>query len=201
MERIEYRGIVDKADWSRGPWDEEPDKIQWRDHASGLPCMIVRGPSGSLCGYVGVPECHSAHGKDYDSLDVEVHGGLTFARGCSEITREKWEAWRTRLLGRQDEAKRYPVGDAARDLKEWAASLESYEAWAERAQARYVCHLVKPGDPDNVWWLGFDCAHLGDVCPSHERIGYAEHGASYKGVPYVERECQSLARQLAAPKT
>lgn len=54
MERIEYRGVVDKSGWARGVWDSEPDKIQWQDAETGLPCLIVRGPVGALCGYVGV---------------------------------------------------------------------------------------------------------------------------------------------------
>jgi hypothetical protein len=201
MERIEYRDIVNKADWQRGPWDNEPDKIQWQDEATGLPCLIVRGPVGALCGYVGVPSGHPLHGKDYDDARVDVHGGLTFAHGCAEITREVWEKWRERLLSpkHQEEAKRYPHGDAANRLKEWAEGLNSYEAWSDRAHARHVCHLPSPGEPDNVWWLGFDCAHLGDVCPSMDRHSFSEHGASYKSIAYVTAECRSLAAQLHAP--
>src|SRR5215510_304522 len=176
MERIEYRNVVDKSDWQRGEWDGEPDKIQWPDEATGLPCLIVRGPIGALCGYVGVPTSHPLHGKNYDDCHVDVHGGLTFAHGCAEITREKWEAWRTRLLSsaHQDEAKKYPHGDAAKRLKEWAAGLDSYEAWGERSHARHICHTPSPGEPDNVWWLGFDCCHLGDLYPkTHGRYGEA----------------------------
>ncbi len=29
-----------------------------------------------------------------------------------------------------------------------------------------VCHVPEPGEPDNVWWLGFDCAHSGDYSPA-----------------------------------
>lgn len=29
-------------------------------------------------GYVGVPEGHPWYGKDYDSIDCNVHGGLTY---------------------------------------------------------------------------------------------------------------------------
>ena len=76
---------IDKSDWKEGEWKNEPDKAQWV--SSGLDCLIVRGPSGSLCGYVGVPKQHSLFEKDYnsvyESLDVDVHGGLTFAGLCS----------------------------------------------------------------------------------------------------------------------
>lgn len=75
---------VDKSSWPRGPWDSEPDKIEWRDEATGLPCLIVRGGMGALCGYVGVPSSHPLHGKDHDEPDVEVHGGLTYADACDD---------------------------------------------------------------------------------------------------------------------
>jgi hypothetical protein len=199
VERIEYRNVIDKTDWLRGPWDNEPDKIQWQDEETGLPCLVVRGPSGSLCGYVGVAPGHTWHGAAYDGCDVDVHGGLTFAHGCAEISREKWEKWRERQYARRDEAKRYPIGDAARDLREWAKELEDYDAWEARAKSRYICHIASPGEPDPVWWLGFDCAHSGDLSPSYAgRYGALHHGESYKGFAYVESQCRALARQIKA---
>lgn len=62
METIEYR-TVDKSKWGDGPWQDEPDKKQWRDPETGLPCLIVRGPGGALCGYVGVPANSPAFGR------------------------------------------------------------------------------------------------------------------------------------------
>ncbi|HYJ33795.1 MAG TPA: hypothetical protein VE326_11300 [Candidatus Binatia bacterium] len=67
-----------------GPWDDEPDKAQWIDEATGLDCLIVRNHFGALCGYVGVPPSHPWHGKDYDDVDAFAHGGLTFAGACQE---------------------------------------------------------------------------------------------------------------------
>lgn len=148
MERIEYRNVVDKAGWPHGPWNNEPDKIQWQDEATGLPCLIVRGPSGALCGYVGVPEGHPLHGRDYDDVDIDVHGGLSFASACQ----------------------------------------------ADTPEDHGVCHRPSPGEPDHVWWLGFDCAHAGDFCPRHDRLRF--QGDEYRDVAYVRQECQSLARQL-----
>lgn len=82
MKTIEYR-FVDKSQWNvRGAFDDEPDKKQWRDEATGLPCLIVRGPSGALCGYVGVSQAHALYEKHYDAIDVAVHGGLTFSDHC-----------------------------------------------------------------------------------------------------------------------
>ena len=77
----------EKLAWGEGPWQSEPDKAQWIDEATGLDCLIVRGPLGALCGYVGVPEGHPCHGKSYssvpDSIHEAAHCGLTFASGCS----------------------------------------------------------------------------------------------------------------------
>jgi hypothetical protein len=157
VETIEYRNVVDKTDWERGPWDAEVDKKQWRDDATGLPCLIVRGPSGALCGYVGVPEGHKWHGVHYDLPDsyIEVHGGLTFADGCGH----------------------------------------------NADPARGICHVPGDGEPDNVWWLGFDCAHSGDKAnmsyPPAHRERFPHHGDIYRGQVYVERECARLAAQVA----
>lgn len=86
---------IDKSTWGPGSWQEEPDKIQWRDRATGLPCLVVRAPGGHWCGYVGVPPGHSAFEKDYDAVEsllppceeeghLSVHGGLTYAGHCDE---------------------------------------------------------------------------------------------------------------------
>jgi hypothetical protein len=73
---------IDKSGWGDGPWHDEPDKVQWIDDATGFDCLARRGPMGNWCGYVGVPPGHPAHGRDYDDVTVDVHGGLTFADTC-----------------------------------------------------------------------------------------------------------------------
>lgn len=86
---------VDKSKWPVGPWSTEPDKLEWRDAETGLPCLLLRPSStGMLCGYVGVPPGHKAHKVHYgdDALyAVTVHGGLTFA-GNRESDEPK-DAW------------------------------------------------------------------------------------------------------------
>ena len=60
-----------------------PDKVQWSDAATGLPCLAVRHTElGNWCGYVGVAQDHPLHGKGYADADVDVYGGLTFAGQC-----------------------------------------------------------------------------------------------------------------------
>lgn len=76
---------MDKSDWGEGAWQAEPDKLQWIDEATDLDCLIVRNRMGGLCGYVGLPPGHPLHGQaDYMDIDVDVHGGLTFADSCHE---------------------------------------------------------------------------------------------------------------------
>lgn len=150
---------IDKSTWGAGPWTEEPDRAEWK-HA-GLPCLALRNRHGSWCGYVAVPPGHPLHGTDYDAVDVDVHGGLTYAAKCDG----------------------------------------------------HICHVPQPGEPDDVWWLGFDCGHAGDFIPgiaaSLREIGFKEPydhvaavGASsffvdaYRTLDYVRTETNRLAEQL-----
>lgn len=144
---------VDRSNWPERPgaeWEDEPDKKQWLDKETSLPCLIVRGPSGALCGYVGVPSTHPAFEKGYNDVLVDVHGDLTFSGKCHPV--EKFKG---------------------------------------------ICHIVEEGDDDNVWWLGFDCAHSGDELPAYELRISGDWGRSYKNFSYVQNEVEQLAKQLA----
>lgn len=170
---------IDKSEWGDGPWQSEPDKVQWTDEATGFPCLANRTASGGhWCGYVAVSEGHPAFGVGYDDVRVldedgdatwpEVHCGLTYANHCQE-------------------------GD----------------------ESVAICHVPEPGQPDHVWWLGFDCAHSGDISPAYrarERKRYEETGdpiwsglgfgyERYATLAYVQRQCASLAKQLLTAVT
>lgn len=83
---LEYR-TEDKSNWGDGPWQDEPDKIQYTDEATGLPCLVKRNPMGALCGYVGVPPGHTLFGKGWDDSkcnELDVHGGITYGNRCQE---------------------------------------------------------------------------------------------------------------------
>lgn len=98
MQTIEYYNspLLDRVGWPSGPWDDEPDKIQWLDEATGFPCLIVRNRMGGLCGYVGVPRGHRFYKVGYDAVSIgdemeynennypPAHGGLTFSNKCLE---------------------------------------------------------------------------------------------------------------------
>lgn len=57
-----------------------------------------------------------------------------------------------------------------------------------------VCHQPKPGEPDNVWWFGFDCCHAWDVAPA---MNFKNPFGTYRNVDYVKTEVENLAAQLA----
>lgn len=149
-----------KARWARGPWDDEPDKVQWTTK-SGLPGLIVRNHSGSLCGYAAVSKEHPLYGTGYGDVDadIDVHGGLTYSNQCQ--------------------------GN--------------------------ICHVPQPGEPDDVWWFGFDCGHHMDTVPAfvkmykemEERSGVPEQFreltfGKYRNMAYVKLQVEVLAEQLRA---
>lgn len=58
-----------------------------------------------------------------------------------------------------------------------------------------ICHKAD----DEVWWLGFDTAHSGDMSPAY--VGRLDSQyCQYRNLAYVKREVESLARQLAEIK-
>jgi hypothetical protein len=203
-----------KGDWGRGPWQSEPDKVQWVDEATGLDCLIVRGPSGALCGYVGVPETHPYHGKDYSSCALaepcgeawcehspesamHVHGGLTFADTCHEPTREAFARWCEMMRSCEDEAAKYPRGDAAQRLRDHGHLRNDFDAWKAWGEGSFICHRKLDGRPDRVWWFGFDCAHSGDFTPKYANsLGGLLNDGVYRDRDYVEGEVAQLAAQL-----
>jgi len=198
MEPTEYR-TRDKSAWGGGPWDDEPDKVQWIDKETDLDCLIVRNRGGALCGYVGVPPSHPWFEKGYDDVDVSVHGGLTFSDTCNESTRAAWERARADLPRWRAEAAKYPKGDAAQLIKRFEPFADDYDGWAMYHQSVAICHIPAPGRPE-VWWFGFDCAHCMDISPAHAAFGYSD-GEFYRDIEYVKSEVASLARQLSDATT
>lgn len=55
-----------------------------------------------------------------------------------------------------------------------------------------ICHKVEDGEDDNIWWLGFDCAHCGDHVPLYD----SGWGEDYKNLDYVKSICEDMALQL-----
>lgn len=149
-----HEGRPEREKWGPGPWQNEPDRVEWRKPGSPLPRLVVRGPMGSWCGYVGLPPGHPLHGKGWGAPEVEalqIHGGVTYGEACA--------------------------GD--------------------------ICHVPAPGEPDHVWWLGFDCAHLGDLSPglnaTIRKVGTGRPygtGETYRDLAFIVAEVEELAAQV-----
>lgn len=83
------------------------------------------------------------------------------------------------------------------------------ECSEDRPEGYGICHVPAEGRPADVFWLGFDCAHAGDMTPSE--LGRAveanfaypftdprTYGDVYRDFAYVTAEVTDLAKQLAA---
>lgn len=75
---------IDKSQWGDGPWQDEPDRVEWTDSVTGYDCLITRSHViGHLCGYVGIKADHPYYGKSDDDIhneyDLDIHGDLTFS--------------------------------------------------------------------------------------------------------------------------
>jgi hypothetical protein len=54
----------------------------------GYRCYVYKAETPSMehhNGYVVLPPEHQDHGKDYDDIDVRVHGGLTYAENGDHV--------------------------------------------------------------------------------------------------------------------
>lgn len=163
-----------------------------------MPALIVRNHGGALCGYVGVAPGHPLYRHNYH----EPHE-------CLSLDLEKVEVGKRGVI---------PLMCGVDDMREGRFSPETYFdvhggiTFSDGCQeAGHICHTPEPGQPDNVWWFGFDCAHAGDVSPGYrasiakmfDQVEMAFRDRIfkddvYRDVTYVKAEIGSLARQLQA---
>lgn len=110
--------------------------------------MLIRNRFGAWCGYAGVTRTHPWYGLGMDDVDVDVHGGLSYASVCDG----------------------------------------------------HICHVPKSGEPEDVWWFGFDCLHAFDLAPGLVRL-MPENDLGdemYRDMEFAREETVRLAGQLAA---
>ena len=62
-----------------------------------------------------------------------------------------------------------------------------------------VCHVPAPGEPENLWWLGFDHAHAWDFSPARSARYSLSRSADevYRDMEYATKGVESLAEQAA----
>lgn len=205
---------VNKDDWGDGPWQDEPDKIQWVDPDTLLDCLIVRGPAGALCGYVGVDETHPLFKVGYNKCSMPARGQSRYRRSG-------------RIRGK-DKMRRRPCDKYnCSHRPESLLTVHGGLTYSNMCSGK-ICHVPEEGRPDKVFWFGFDCAHYMDEAPelraalrratappaeaallelmndfekltaasvSSEAFDFFE-GATYRTAEYVIGHCQLLAQQL-----
>jgi hypothetical protein len=186
------------TEYPAGPWDNEPDKAQWIDEATGLDCLIVRNKMGSLCGYVGVASDHPWHGKAYSEcmdtcerqqydFDAMEKAGVPMPDSLKERLDDYTSCW-----------------DHSPEAKVSVHGGLTYSAACQEERVEGICHVPAPGRPHDIWWFGFDCGHYGDASPyDYKRAENKEYpwfpvDGEYRTIEYVQRECGELAQQLAA---
>jgi hypothetical protein len=159
----------DKSDWGPGSWTDEPDKISFTDEETGYPCLIVRNHNGALCGYVGVEKGHPAYRKNYNDVNVDVHGGLTYSDFCQD--------------GPEDTTVCH-IPEHGKPDHIWWQGFDTAHCWdvIPAMNARYRKLYEETKDP--VWLPLLERA-TDDIFPT-----------TYKDVPYVRAEVLGLAQQL-----
>ena len=136
-------------------------------------------PLGTLCGYLGVPPSHPWWGKWYGDIDCEVHGGLTYS---------SWEDHGLRMKILFDGKEELPI--------EYPRTIDD-DFWSRFEYPK----IDKPQPPYphdtglNLYWVGFDCAHIYDTVPGAPYKQEAR--ATYKNEEYVRNELIRLASQAA----
>jgi len=160
-----------------GPWNDEADKVAWVDAETGLGCIMLRQKNGTISGYVGVGPEHPLFGFEADAVPVgvsnAVHGGVTYGKVC-EVNRFARVAWG------KPRKERYTVCHVNR---------------VRLVQEYRTVQTTEDEFHEDLWWLGFDTAHPGDLVPNG-RYGEGRRGDVYRDQAFVYANCIELARKL-----
>lgn len=161
-----------------GPWNSEADKVAWIDEHTGFGCIILRQVDGTLSGYVGVGPDHPLYGFDAAAVPLgvscEVHGGITYGKEC-EVNRSELRA---KGKPRQE---RYTVCHITRTR--WVQDHENVQTTQDEFEH------------EELWWLGFDTNHAGDLIPG-VRNKKPRKSDVYRDQAYVYANCVALAKRL-----
>lgn len=74
----QFRSESEKLElFGAGEWIGEPDRVEME--YQGVRCRIFRDSLGVLLGFALVEKDHPFYEKDYEDIDIDIHGGLTSA--------------------------------------------------------------------------------------------------------------------------
>lgn len=160
-----------------GPWNDEADKVAWVDEGTGLGCIMLRQRNGTMSGYVGVGSDHPLFGFEPDAVPDEVsrsvHGGITYGKPC-EVNR-----FERRAHGRPRQ-ERYTV---------------CHTTWVRTVQDYRTVQTTQDEFHEDLWWLGFDTDHPGDLVPNARRGPHTDRDI-YRDQAFVYGHCVELAKRL-----
>lgn len=196
-----------KAKLPAGVWQKEPDYQYWKDSETKLDCLIVRNQLGSLCGYVGVPKDHLFYKKSY--IDCTLPSARK--RTPEEIIEDTSWIKEIRPLSPMtsyiiEKSSKQLICDTPYCEHKLQSMLNAHGGitYTNMCQGD-VCHPVD-NDDEHVWWIGFDCAHLNDICPVYiknlnnfELLSQVSN-STYKNIRYVENQITNLAKEISRYK-
>lgn len=159
-----------------GPWNNEADKVAWIDEETGLGCIMLRQKDGTISGYAGVGPDHPLFGFKVDAIPIgiacTVHGNVTYSAAC-EVNRFATVAWG------EPRKERYTVCHVTR-----TRLVQDYR----------TVQTTENEFHEDVWWLGFDTNHPGDLVPN--KLRGRLKGEVYRDQHFVYENCIKLARKL-----
>jgi hypothetical protein len=170
-----YKYEYNKSDWVDGPWKEEPDLVEWTDKETGYDCLILRSTvAGALCGYVAIKRGHPYYEKDFmdDSIDVEVHGGLTYSNYCQG-----------HICHKKDDVE--PV---------WWLGFDCAHCYDLMPKITTELKNIRAQNNSETKLLDATERLLGTQLP--EFFGLDKQWEIYRDIPYVINEVLALAQQL-----
>ncbi len=150
---------------------------EWTDKW-GFHCMVYKHEDGGfLCGYVGLPCEHPMYEKDYSQC----------LEGCTGVTETRFKRERT-------------TWDCTHGFEGKRPHKSPEQVLDCHGGITYSGRGV-PGQKEELWYLGFDCAHLGDTTKY-----IFDPDTTYKTEAYVVNEIEQLLKQvqefvLSAPQT
>lgn len=176
-----------------GIWQDEPDHIHWVDEETKLDCLIVRQEkAGHLCGYVGVKPGHPLYKVQYHNCTLPTAKPLTEDQ-IQESLKQLVE-W----IGKSIEGTWFEKFERSKVLCSEGYCNHSPESMF-RVHGGITFSGISGGritnGDDNIWWIGFDCAHSDDKMPMLDNLFGETHG-EYRNMFYVINECASLAKQI-----
>jgi hypothetical protein len=168
------------SQWGPGPWQDEPDRLEWKDERTGLACKILRNTTlGNLCGYVGLPATHPYFGWNYGD-DIKLAPGDLEDSTINDVG--IFEAFIYAMRGGTKRGT-IPLGMTlkAHGGITWTGTMHNDDA--------------------GLWWIGFDTGHCDDLSPGLKVMGIHLQHQIYRDIDYVKKEVTSLAFQLRQLET